>query len=77
MPQVASWGKGKLCKRVDLWHLRFTKTQCKDNKLTKKCMAISDFIRLRKLGICKYNPLAELIWDQRKNLRDSLIKHKS
>ncbi|WP_240054247.1 hypothetical protein, partial [Bacteroides uniformis] len=26
------------------------KTQCKDNKLTKKCMAISDFIRLRKLG---------------------------
>ena len=51
MPQVASWGKGKLCKRVDLWHLRFTKTQCKDNKLTKKCMAISDFIRLRKLGL--------------------------
>ena len=50
MPQVASWGKGKLCKRVDLWHLRFTKTLCKDNKLTKKCMAISDFIRLRKLG---------------------------
>ncbi|WP_204890086.1 hypothetical protein, partial [Bacteroides uniformis] len=27
------------------------KTQCKDNKLTKKCMAISDFIRLRKLGL--------------------------
>ncbi len=27
----------------------------KDNKLTKKCMAISDFIRLRKLGEHKSN----------------------
>ncbi|WP_204896374.1 oligosaccharide flippase family protein, partial [Bacteroides uniformis] len=36
-------------------------TQCKDNKLTKKCMAISDFIRLRKLGNLKTMTIIEVV----------------